>query len=128
MRPDLRPGNNSSAERHRTVIVAVPTVYVVKVALDEVVGVITVRHGLVPTAGPVSVGRVVSLALVVRRTCRRVRLAHRDRMLLDPRSALMMQVAVVKVVLMAVVLDGRVPATGAMNVRMARLRMLRLRL
>jgi hypothetical protein len=118
----------TSGERNGPVIVAMATVHVVKVALDEIIGVIAVRHRFVSAAGAVSVRRVVSGAFVIRCASRRVQLAHRDRVLLDPGPALKMQVAVVQVVLMSIVCDASVAAVGAMNVLVARLGMLALRL
>ena len=46
-------------------VVAVAVVHVVEVALDQVVGVVAVRDGLMTTAGAVPMGLVV-LAAVVR--------------------------------------------------------------
>jgi hypothetical protein len=49
------------------VVVAVAVVRVVQVTGDQVVGVITVRDRLVPTAGAVLVAAVMSSAVVLRR-------------------------------------------------------------
>lgn len=110
-----------------------PGMYVMEMSLNHVVRVIAVRHRIVSTAWAVAMGLVVTVALVIRCARRRVRGAHADPVLLHLRPALVVKVSVVKIVLVAVVLDAGVAAIRAVDVgmrgpRMVRVRMLRLRL
>jgi hypothetical protein len=50
----------------RSMLVAVRPVRVVQMPFDEIVGVVIVRHGLVPASRPMSVARVVPGATVRR--------------------------------------------------------------
>src|SRR5262249_3879213 len=118
----------SSAEKERPVIVAVAAVHVVQVTLYEVIRMVGVRHRLVPTAGTMVMRCIMPGALVIGRAGVRVRVAHRNRVFLDLRTILMVQMAVVQVILMPVMLDEGVSAVGPVYVGMGRLRMLGLRL
>jgi hypothetical protein len=80
---------------------------------------IPVRHARVPASRPVRVRRIVRLAAVRRRTSITVRTADRDGVLVDVIAVHMVQVAVMQVVGVALVEDGRVPAARAVNVRVA---------
>lgn len=51
-----------SGEFHRTVVVAMIAMRVMKTAVDQVVDVIAMRHPLVPTAGAVDVARFMAAA------------------------------------------------------------------
>jgi hypothetical protein len=107
--------------------------HVMQMSLNHVIRVIAVRHGVVSAAGAVAMGSFVTVALVIRRARRRVRGAHADPVLLHLRPALVVKVPVVKIVLVAVVLDADVAAIRAVNVgmrspRMVGLRLFRLRL
>ncbi len=101
---------------------------VMQVALNHVVRVVAVRHGVVSAAWAVPMGLVVTVALVIRRARRRVRGAHADPVLLHPRPALVVKVPLVKIVLVPVVLDAGVAAIRAVNVGMRSSRMVGLRL
>jgi hypothetical protein len=48
------------------VIIAVITVQMVQVSIDQVVNMVAMRHGLVPTSGTVHVPRVMPAAPVLR--------------------------------------------------------------
>ncbi len=102
--------------------------HVMQMSLDQIVGVIAVRHGIVSAAWAVTMGLVVTAALVIGRARRRVRGAHADPMLLHFRPALMVKVSLVKIVLVTVVLDAGVAAIRAVNVGMRNSRMVGLRL
>jgi ABC-type amino acid transport system permease subunit len=103
-------------------------VEVMKMPFDQIILVVAVGHGFVAAAWAVAMGLVVSVALVIGGARRRIRGAHRDRVLLHPRSLLVVKVPVVEIVLMPIVLDTSVAAVGAVNVRVAAARMLGLRL
>jgi hypothetical protein len=97
------------------VVVTVIPVRVMQVPVDQVVDVVAMRHRLVAATRPVHVVWIVLAAGVLRRAFVRVRRGHRQRVLLDRAvGTLMVQVPVVKVVDVALVLDGSVTTTGAM--------------
>ena len=79
-------------------IVAVLTVRVMQVAVDEVVDVIAVRDRLVSTVGAVHVGRIVTRALVAGGAVRRVRSVDVDLVLVDVILVGVVEVTVVQVV------------------------------
>jgi hypothetical protein len=96
------------------VIVAVVAVRVVKVAVYEVVGVVAVGDRFVAAAGAMYVIRGVAAAGVSWCAGGRVRRGHAQSMLVHMIAVDVVQVAVVEVVGMAVVLNGRVAAGRAM--------------
>jgi hypothetical protein len=98
------------------VVVAVTSVGVVQMPLDEIVLVVAVRNGLVPACGPVYVAIVVAGAAMGRRACRGVLVTHGDDALVDVVAMKVVQMAVVQVVGMPVMLNGFVAATGAVAV------------
>lgn len=100
----------------RAVVVAVTIVGMVEVAVDQVADVVSVRHGLVATAGAVNMVGVVAAAGVAAGAAVRVRLAHLDHVLVHVVVVGMVQVTVVQIVDVTVVLDGGVAAVGAVNV------------
>ena len=61
-----------------SVVVAVVTVWVVKVPVDQVVDVIAVPDLLMPAIGPMDVLVVMAIAVMVGSALVRVRLADRD--------------------------------------------------
>jgi len=99
-----------------SVVVAMVSVGVVQVTADEVVDVVAVWYGLVSAAGPVLVSRVVLGAVVVGCAVGRVDIGDRNRVRLDAAAGVVVQFAVVEVVDVVVVADGRVPAGGAVLV------------
>lgn len=101
---------------HRAVVVAMATVHVVQVTLDDVVGVISVRDRVVAAARAVRVVLAVLLAVVRWRALRWVRAADVERVLVDVVAMHVMEMAVMQVVLVTAVLDRLVPAVGAMSV------------
>jgi hypothetical protein len=98
------------------VIVAVAVVRVMKVAIDDVVRVIAVRDSVVPTSGPVDVGIVVAPARMRRRAVGGVRAADGEAVLIDVIAMRMMEMSVVEIVLVPIVLDLFVTASGAVLV------------
>jgi hypothetical protein len=98
------------------VIVAVVTVRVVQVAADEVVDVVTVRHGLVSAFGSVRVLVVVVGAVVVGGAISGVAVADRDCVALDGAAVVIVKLAVVQIVDVVLVAYGRVTAVGAVLV------------
>src|SRR5438067_13097150 len=103
------------------VVVAVVAGGVVEVAADEIIGVVAVGDRLVAAAGAVDVALHVPAAGVRRGAGVRVGRADRQGVLAHRAVGLgVVQVAVVQVVGVAVVLDGRVPAAGAVPVLVVR--------
>ena len=94
------------ADRELAVIVAVAAVRMMQVPADEVVDVISVRHGFVPTSVAMLVGRIVGTASMGRCARSRVGPADRDRVLLHAIALRMVQMTVVEVVSVPVVLHG----------------------
>ncbi len=101
-------------------IVAVAIVRVVEMAIDQIVGVIAMRHGGMAAAGTVDVTGGVAGAAMVRRALGRVGRVDRDRVLVDVIAVEVVQVAVVQVVDVASVLDRDVAAAGAVHMIVSR--------
>jgi hypothetical protein len=95
----------------------VVAVRVVQMAFHQIVGVVAVRHRLMAAAGAVAVALRVAAAVVVRCALGGVGRADRQGVFLDLPGRHVMEVAVVEVIHVAVVLDGRVAAAGAVLVR-----------
>jgi hypothetical protein len=102
------------------VIVAVVAVRMMQVSSDEVVDVVSVRHGFVAAAGAMLVGGIVGATSMGRRARRWVRCTNSERVLVDSVALRVVQVAVVEVVGVAVMLHGLVAAAGAVLVRVIR--------
>jgi hypothetical protein len=98
------------------VIVAVVAVRMMQVSSDEVVDMVSVRHGFVATTGAMLVGRIVGTTSMGRRARGRVRCANRERVLVDSIDLRVVQMAVVEVVSVPVVLHGSMAAAGAVLV------------
>lgn len=105
--------NGGSGRGDAAVVVAVAGVRMVQVAVDEVVHVVTVGHGVVAAARTMHVVAAVAGAGVLRRAGGRVVGVHREDVLVDVAVVRMVQVAVVQVVDVAVVLDGAMAAVRA---------------
>ena len=89
-------------------VVAVVAVRVVQVANNEVVGVVAMRYGFVSAAGAVYMSRFVAVAVMIWGADVRVGGADGDAVFID--------VVAVRVVQVAVVLDGGVAAARAVLV------------
>jgi hypothetical protein len=98
------------------VVVAVVTVNVVQVAIDEVIDVVAVGDRLVAAAGAVPVAFGVLATVVRRRAVRGVGGADREAVLLDTAGPMVVQVAVVQVIDVALVAHAGVTAAGAVLV------------
>jgi hypothetical protein len=100
------------------VIVAVAAVRMVQVAVDEVIHVVAVRHGLVAAARAMLVVGSVGLAVVLRSACVGILRAYPDRVLVVVALVGVMKVAVVQIVDVTVVLDSGVSAAGTVDMLM----------
>ncbi len=117
------PGHAASPRLDVPVVVAVPLVRVVQVAADQVVDVIAVRDPGVTAGRAVDVTLLVPPARVGRGAGGGVFARHRDHVLVHVRRVDVVQVAVVEVVDVPLVLNGRVPTTRAVDVRMGFVRL-----
>jgi hypothetical protein len=86
----------------------------VQMTVHQVVNMVAMRHGLVATVSPVSVGVLMGAAAVVRRAFLRIRRAHFNLMVVHMIAVGIMQVAIVKIIGVAVVFHRGVPAVWAM--------------
>jgi hypothetical protein len=98
------------------VVVAVVPVRVVQVTVDQVVHMIAVGDRLMSAAGPVHMGGIVSAARVLGGAFGGVLGGHLDAVLVHVIAVGVVQVTVMEVVHVVPVLDGRVPAAGAVRV------------
>lgn len=93
-------------------------VYMVKVAINQVVHMVAVRNRLMPTARSMDMACIMSTAMVCRSTGVRIGFRHRNHVLIDVAIVGMMQVSVMEVVDMSIMQDGLVPTAGAMDMFM----------
>jgi predicted ATPase len=94
-------------------IIAVCSVRVMQMAVDQIVHVIAMRHGFVAAAGTVNVIGWMSATVVARRARRGIGCAHWDLVFVHMIAVRMMQVAIVQVVRVPIVLDRGVAAARA---------------
>jgi len=100
------------------VVVAVSAVRMVQMAIHQVINMVAMRHGFVAAVGAMSV-RLLGGTAIVRSAFLRVRCAHFNLMIVHMIAVGVMQVAIVKIIGVAVVLHGGVPAVWAMHVAMS---------
>jgi len=100
------------------VIIAMVTVRMVKVAIDQVIDVIPVWHGFVPASGSVNVAGFVPAAVVIRGASVRVLLTDFESMLIHVTGMWVMQMAVMEKIDMPVVPYRSMAAVLAMPVVM----------
>ena len=93
-------------------IITVIRVRVVEASVDEVIGVLTVRHSLVAAVRAMDVLTAIMLAVAVVREL----LVDRQRVLINVIAVRLVQVAVVNEVDVAIVDDRRMAAAGAVDV------------
>lgn len=97
-------------------IVAVVTVRVVQMAVDQIIDVVTVGHGLVPAVGTMNMADGMAAAVMRRRAGGGIRAVHFQNVFIDVIAVNVVQVAIVQVIGMAVVPNGRMPAIGTVLV------------
>jgi hypothetical protein len=102
-------------------VVAVPVVRMVQVPTNEIVDVIAVGNLLVTAIGAVNVRSFVPAAGVLRSAISGIGRADLEDVLVDVVTVRVMQMRVVQVVEMVSMLDCRVPASGAVLVRVVRM-------
>jgi hypothetical protein len=92
--------------------------WMVQVAIDEIVNMVAMRYSLVAAARAMHVGYLVALASMVWRTAIGIGSGNLDSVLVDMVVVDMMQVPVVQVVDVTVMMNCRVAAAGAVLMRM----------
>jgi hypothetical protein len=102
----------------RTVIVAMVAVGMVQMSIDQVVGMVAMRHGFVSAAWAVPMRRIMSAAAVVRRAAVGIRRAHFDDVLIDVILVRVMEMAVVKVIDVTLMADRDMTAARLVDMRM----------
>jgi hypothetical protein len=117
-RCDCSERDPSLHERNRAVVVAVMTVGVMKMPLNEVVDVVSVRNGFVPAARSVPVLHGVAAALMARGAVARIRGPDLDDAFVEVIVVLPVQMPIVQVVYVPVVFHRRVTAFLAVFVIM----------
>jgi hypothetical protein len=98
------------------VIVAVTAVWMVQLAIHKVINMVAVRYGFMAAVEAVRVGLPIDAAVVARRTFVRVHHGNLNLMVVDMIAVDVMQMAIVKVIGVAVMSHGRVPTVWAMHV------------
>ena len=88
----------------------------VQMAIHQVINMVAMRHGFVAAISTVSVGLLIGGAALVWRTFLRIRRSHLNLMVIHMITVSVMQVAIVKIISVAVVFHGGVPAVWAMHV------------
>lgn len=94
-------------------------VRMMQVAVNEIIGVVSVRHGLVAAARPVDVIGSMFAAIMRRRAVIGVLCVDGKNVLVDMAVVRMVKVAVVQIIGMAFVLDSDMAAVCAMLMGMA---------
>jgi hypothetical protein len=90
----------------------------VQVAIDQIIDMVAVRHGLVAATGAVPVVLRMLAAIVSGRAALRIGGAHGDGVLVEMIFVGVMKMAVMKIVDVALVSDRRMTATRTVLVRM----------
>ncbi|MCH9809464.1 MAG: hypothetical protein K0U74_17200 [Alphaproteobacteria bacterium] len=94
------------------------TMRVVQVAIDQVANMVAVRDGFVTATWAMNMPGLVPVAAMVRRAGVWIPVAHFNHMLVHVVAVGMMQVPIMQIINVITVLDGGVPAAGAMVVWM----------
>jgi hypothetical protein len=98
-------------------IVAMISVRMMQMAIDQIVDVITMRHRFVAASGPMDVVSLMPRASMLRRARIRIDRRNLDDMLVDVTSVHVMQVPIVQIVDVVAMLNRDVPATRSVLMR-----------
>jgi len=101
-------------------IITVIAMRMVKVAVDEIVDVVTVWNGLVTATRSMNVTGIMSAAAMRRRAAIGILIAHRDHVLVDMITMQVMEVPIVEIVDMVAVTDRGMAASGTVSMIMVR--------
>jgi len=98
-------------------IVAVSTVRMMQMTIHQVIHVVAMRYRFVAAVDTVGVGLPIGgRAVVVRRAFVRIRRSHLNPMVVHMIAVGVMQMAIMKIIRVAIVFHGGVPAVWAMHV------------
>ena len=103
-----------SGKFNRAVVVTMIAVWVMQVAVDQIVDMIAVRYRLVSASGPVNVIRGMGATIMVRRTSIRIFRADLDPMFVYVVTMWMMQMPIMQIVDVVAVPDSGMAAVRAM--------------
>lgn len=92
-------------------IIAMTAAGMVQMPFHQVINVITVRHGFVTTASSMLVIAVVAAAIVIRCAIGSISATNAQRMIVHMIAMYVVEVTVMKIVFMAIMLDGLVTTT-----------------
>lgn len=99
-------------------VVTMVAMGMVQMPINQVVGVVAVRHGFVSATRPMHMARFVSRATMIGRAAVRIGRRNFERVLVDMITVDMVKVTVMQIIDVPVMLHGRVAAGRAMLVRM----------
>ena len=88
----------------------------VQMAIHQVINMVAMRNGFVAAVGAVGVGLLLGATAVVRRAIIRIRGGHLNVMVVHMIAVNVMQMAIMKIIGVAVVFHCGVPAVWAMDV------------
>lgn len=97
-------------------IITVAVVHVMKMAIDEVIDMVAVRHGRMTASRPMDMCGIVLGALMVGRAVRRIRSVDGDRALVYVVAVSLMKMTVVQIVDVSAMRNRLVAAVRAVNV------------
>jgi hypothetical protein len=100
------------------VIITVITVNVMEMIVHQIIGVTGVRHTLMAAGRSMDVSCGMAGAAVIRRALRSIDTGGLDRMLVRVLAINVVEMAIVKIIRVAVVSDSRVTACGSVRMHM----------
>lgn len=95
-------------------IIAMITVGMVQMAINQIIDVITMRHGFMSTAGAMHMAGLMALAMVIRCAAIRIFIAHLNDMLIDMVGMGMVQMTIMQIVDVVLVMHCSVSTVRAM--------------
>ena len=104
-------------------IVTMITMWMMQVAIDQVIGMVTMRNGFVTAIGPMHMIRCVTAATVCWGASCGVRRADFDLVFINMIAMHMMQMAIVQIIHMIAMLDPCMTTTGTMLMSMILMRL-----
>lgn len=105
-------------ESNGAMVVAMRTMCKMQVTVDEIIHMVSVRHGFMAAAGPVAMGGFMPATGVGRRAVGGVFRPDGQHVLVHMVFVQVVQMTIVQVILMVIMVDGAVAAIGSVPVRM----------
>ncbi|SCX35583.1 hypothetical protein [Agrobacterium rosae] len=97
-----------------TVVIAMVAVLVMKTSFNQIVNMVTMRHGFMAAVRAVDMAMIVADMVLDRTAAIGVVITHLDDVFIDMIAMGMMEVSIMQVVNMVAMFDGHVAAVGAM--------------